>query len=259
MKNQYKIAIVPKGAAKVKIDEIRTNIATEYFTNRALENSAHINIIAPFHATEEQISNLITEIREELKFETKFSLLLKRYRFLKHQSRIASLEPHNPKPLINIHKAIRNIFATTQPDIKLVEMKMYQPRLTLAYKDITFIQFEKLRKDYADKSEEIDFKVENIEIWQRIEGEWKTITEIELQSDSFTRILTAGINEYIFTFQPVYSEELNELYYIVTYNGSDFVLAYNNDELQFKVQGQAPYDARTFENELSAMIESYNA
>lgn len=77
-------------------------------------------------------------------------------------------------------------------------------------------------------------------------------------SEGFSRTLKIGLVEYEFHFQPVRDDVLSELYYIVTYKGIDFIMAYDFETLQFKVQGTAPYDARLFENELGSIIEGYN-
>lgn len=79
-------------------------------------------------------------------------------------------------------------------------------------------------------------------------------------TENFTGSFTAGIKTYHCTFEPVRNDILEELYYLVTINGSEpFIMAYDNEKLQLVVQGAAPYIARDFENELSGIIESHNA
>lgn len=74
-------------------------------------------------------------------------------------------------------------------------------------------------------------------------------------SEIVTKTFTVGINAYSFSIEPIRDEILNELYYLVTCQNCLFIMAYDNDMLQFKVQGAAPYIARMLENELSNYIE----
>lgn len=75
-------------------------------------------------------------------------------------------------------------------------------------------------------------------------------------SDTVTRTIKAGINEYLFLIEPVRDEILNELYYTVSYLGQTFIMRYDFDELQFKIEGVAPDIAHILENELGYMLES---
>lgn len=248
------IAIVPAGLAKANIDAIRTKIAVEYFTTRALLNPAHITLVPPFYATDNQVSNLTTGFIEVLKFQNAFNIKLSRYSFFK-QNRVAFLDVDIPNPLAAIHTMLKGVFEALEPTIKFMAMAQYQPHVTLAYKDITPVQFTMMQINLLNKKESIDWKVDSIEIWIRVDRKWLVHDTLVLNPDSFTRTIKAGINEFKFTFQPVHSEELNELYYIVTYQDIDFIMKYDNDALQFKVEGAAPYDARMLENELANVIE----
>lgn len=257
MKSQYMIVFAPKGAAKTKIDAIRADIAVEYFTTNALDNPAHITLIPPFHATDEQIEKLIPEIIEELKFERSFEVKLQGYSFFS-KNRVAFLDVKPPKPLADIRSMIMEVFKSVEPSIEFMRMNHYNPNVTVACRDITPYQFSRLQVALANKNDTINWLIDCIEVWIRVEKQWLVHDTLELTPDYFIRTIKDGHIEYEFTFHPVRSEELSELYYLVTLDGVDFVMAYDNDELQFKVQGKAPQEASVFEDKLAQIIEEFN-
>lgn len=80
-----------------------------------------------------------------------------------------------------------------------------------------------------------------------------------MKNDSFTRPIHTEGRILWFTFEPVNNELLNgELSFIVTGpEVESFSMAYDKDELRFKVQRPAPYIAYEFEQQLGDIIESH--
>lgn len=60
------------------------------------------------------------------------------------------------------------------------------------------------------------------------------------------------------TFEGVADEILNEIYYLVSFNGYKFIMAIDADTATLKIQGAAPYLARDYEDQISDRIQAFN-
>lgn len=177
--NLYMIAVRPVGDNIKLIHEIRQSFSATYNVSKALDNPAHITIIPPFHATEDQIiaiSKIVSEVTP--KFE-KFQSHISKYGFF-DKNRVVYLGIDDTRPLKKLYSAIEEAVKNAVPDVKFRYTFKYTPHITIGYRDLDRDVYKAAKDELQEKLEDISFEITEVEIWIRKEG-WEIFDKTPLQ------------------------------------------------------------------------------
>lgn len=254
---QYSIVIIPTATVSEYVEKIAMAIAVRFKVEPA-ERPFKITLVNPFHCGEDQIQQLSAKLAEIIGKYDKMQTSINGYS-TKQESGSVFLMLSETDEIIHLQKVLLGVLKTSAPNLKPIIIRDYEPMICLVRNEFTRERAELFKKENEELTLAILWEIGVITIMKRENGQWTPYKEMPLNSGMFTRTIRTDNDTYTYTFEPVDDNMLNELYYIVSTQGSEpFIMRYDDDALQFKVEGPAPYEARMFENELSAFIENYN-
>lgn len=175
--NVYFIAIAPQKELSDKIRLISKDFAERFDSVKAFNNFPHITIIPPFKFPEEKEELLLNNFAHIKLDEAAFELALNSFQaFPNKKNPVIYIRPENTEPLKRLYDELNEFFYFTP-------YKSFHPHVTVAYKDLTYENFEKAWSEYQDKPFHENFIVNTVGIYKHTNNAWKLMRSISLREN----------------------------------------------------------------------------
>ncbi len=165
----YFIAIAPDSILSERIRLIQKDFAERFDSKKSYSNFPHITIIPPFN-NEKIHENEIIRRFKKLNIKTKpLEIFLDGFDcFPNKKNPVIFIKPKFSEDLNNLHQEIagKNIH--------------FYPHLTVAYRDLTYENFEKAWHEYENKSFKASLNVKSAGLYKHFNSKWNLIAENNL-------------------------------------------------------------------------------
>lgn len=167
---KYFLALVPPPAILEKAEEIKAEIRDQFGIKYALKSPAHITLKMPFVYNEAKEQVLIEKLNTVITNQNNFSVSLGGVRTFGR--RVIYIGVEDSQELLNLQEKLRVFFKQElHLNVELSDSN-YHPHMTLAFKDIKEMKFDKVLELVKSKSLSAKFNVDNIALLKRIDGKW---------------------------------------------------------------------------------------
>ena len=179
--NLYFIALIPKRELREKINAFKQDFAIRFNSSKALKVYPHITLKAPFKCSENAHKELVKWFNDLHIRQKKFSVELKNFgAFHNKKSPVVYVHPTLNKELKFMQKEIIASFSSLFPgDIHSVDID-FNPHVTVAYRDLEPVMFEKAWEEYKSKPFNADFEVDAFYLLQHDTKKWNIIATYNL-------------------------------------------------------------------------------
>lgn len=171
-KKLYLIAVTLPEELNRKIHLIKQEMAHDYQSKHTLRLPAHITLQKPFHFADEaflikSLGAFITDVPE-------FALRLKGYgAFIPKVIYIALAESEHLKGL---YRQLREwLISEAGFEHQWLSHTPFVPHITIAYRDLTKLNFTAAWKRYESRDFSADFIVRTIDLWRHSGKHWEVI------------------------------------------------------------------------------------
>lgn len=177
--NLYFLAIIPNGKAAGEVTALKQYIATCYNSRKALRVMPHITLKAPFTAAAPLQGEVLGWFGNLNLTATPFTVTLNGFgAFANARNPVIYVKPVASPQLSDLQNTIISSFKHTFPDIPLQPTERhFSPHMTIAYRDLTFDQFEKAWAEFKDKPYHAEFEVTSVALLQHDGEKWHVIAE----------------------------------------------------------------------------------
>jgi 2'-5' RNA ligase len=181
--NLYFLAIIPNGKVTGEVTAFKNHIAAHYNSHKALRVMPHITLKAPFNATAPQNGAVMGWFTYLNLKATPFTITLNGFgAFANAHNPVIYVKPENCLPLQQLQQEIINSFQNTFPGIAIQPTeRVFSPHMTIAYRDLTFEQFERAWGEFKDKPYFATFEATTVALLQHDGTKWHVIAEKKLQ------------------------------------------------------------------------------
>lgn len=170
------IAILAPEPVASEVTSFKEDIALRYNSRAALKNMPHITLKAPF-IMDAQHCRMLLQWFEDLRLETpKFSLQLNGFgSFPNSKKPVIFVKPEPSANLDGLQKEITSSFrADNFPALDSTD-KRFHPHMTIAYRDLSFHDYERAWADYAAKQYNAAFEVNEVVLFQHNGRQWNPV------------------------------------------------------------------------------------
>jgi 2'-5' RNA ligase len=173
MKQNLKlIALVPPEPIFSEIRKEQIHIADTWGPKHALRTPPHLTIIPPLSLTSSEIGWLFGMAGALAGTFYPFEMRLKDYNSFK--PRVVFIQPVVPKELHDLFEIWHQALMVKMPHVlDRYPERPYHPHVTLAHKDVTHPQFDKIWNYYSGKQFRTTFKVDHFCILSYHEHGWE--------------------------------------------------------------------------------------
>ncbi len=172
----YFIAVIPHEELSNKIRYIQKDFADRFQSSKAYRNFPHITIIPPFAHDEKNESEVVGHFFKTELDVSPFEIQLNNFEcFPNKKNPVIFIEPQNKNELKQLYKK----FDATMNIFKYISN--FNPHLTVAYRDLTFENFEKAWEEYQNKTFEENFLVERVILYKHFNGKWNELASKDLK------------------------------------------------------------------------------
>ena len=171
-KKLYFFAILPPEPYLADMQQLTEEISKKYNTRKALNSPPHITLIPPFWYFDEYLDDLL-DIQSNIN-ENMDSIPIEVEGFSTFPRKVLFLSVRRIQSLKDLVSQIYDLL----PEIVKSDIKLYpefHPHITVAFKDISWPNFKKAKKEYLQKSYHIKFESASISLLQHNKGKWKVI------------------------------------------------------------------------------------
>ncbi len=175
-KRLYFLAIVPGAPVQDEIMEMKRLARREFYSGHSLNSPAHITLIPPFYATEEEIESFVSALKVYLEKESSFAVKL--HNFSHFGKRVIFVDVEKNERLENFQKGAFDFFKSVFPHYK--KPNRFHPHVTVAFKDLTEEMFPVAWDFFKEEPYSAEFTVENVYLLKHKEKKWHTHAIIPL-------------------------------------------------------------------------------
>lgn len=165
MESLFFVAILPPPKISSDIDEIRKQCATDFQVYSALKPPVHITLIPPFkldQALEKKLANSLRNCGNFRPFEQE----LKDYGGF--PPKVIFIKASKSPEIINLHK---NIKTKLKPYLRESPGSI-NPHITIAYRDVSELVYEKIMEAYSKKHFRTNFNVDRFTLLKHDGKKW---------------------------------------------------------------------------------------
>lgn len=174
MKSLYFIAIEPHPELIADIKKIQLDFAERFQSVKAFRSFPHITLIPPFSLDDTQESACIQEFQKIKIGLQSFVVNLKGFgSFPKQNGSVVFIRPLYQPNLLLLREKFKG-FSTS------IFLPDYHPHLTVAFRDLSFENYQKAWEEYQNKAFSASFSVQEVGLYKHIEGKWKKISGLRL-------------------------------------------------------------------------------
>lgn len=174
------IAILPPEPVFTEIRQEQESIAATWGPRHALRTPPHITIIPPLLLSSGEVGWLYGMAYALASSVDAFRMELKDYNSFK--PRVVYIHPKINAPLVDLFHLWHEALKVKMPHVlEKYPERPYQPHITLAHKDVTHAQFDKMWSHYATKHFQASFLVDRFHILTHGEEGWTSEREYFLK------------------------------------------------------------------------------
>lgn len=168
----YLTALLPPSDLAAREHAIKQAIAERYDTHVAITKPAHITLVPPFRATDEQLNKIVEVHEAAAQHGNPFELMLDGFGcFEGNKTVFINVQPS--EPLQKLYEWLKSGFT----DADLAKEKHFhagplKPHLTVAYRDLTPESFEAIWQAYEHEPFSDTFPVNSIWIMKYVDRVW---------------------------------------------------------------------------------------
>jgi 2'-5' RNA ligase len=170
------IAILAPEPVASEVTLFKEDIALRYNSRAALKNMPHITLKAPFIIDAQHYLKLLHWF-EDLRIETpKFTLQLNGFGSFPNPKKPVIFVKPEPSP--NLHRLQKEIIGFYSADIFPAlnsTDKQFHPHMTVAYRDLSFPDYEQAWAEYAAKQYNAAFEVNEVVLLQHNGRQWNPV------------------------------------------------------------------------------------
>lgn len=172
----YFVAIEPDAELSAKVRAIQKDFAERFDSKKALNNFPHITIIPPFMHDEQNESEVLGHFHKTNLSSHPFEVQLNGFScFAKKKNPVIYIKPESSIDLRSVYKE----FDENMSAFKYV--RVFNPHLTVAYRDLLSENFEKAWNEYQNLSFYEIFRVSEIGLYKHFCRKWNLIASKELK------------------------------------------------------------------------------
>ena len=175
----YFIAINPREPLKSRVTEIKMDLQAKFNTKAALKSPPHITMHMPFRWKLKKI-DLITTTLEQLAVRTKaFYIELKD--FAAFPPRVIYLSVAENNALNNLKSGVSQLSLQKWKLFDRVDSRPFHPHMTVAFRDLTKVNFEKAWELFKTRAFEEQFLADKITLLKHNGKFWEEFMEFSFQ------------------------------------------------------------------------------
>lgn len=170
----YFVAIEPQPDLSTEIRSVTHDFAERFASSKAFRSFPHITVIPPFKFDEANESEVTGKF---LKFELKtrkFNVRLNGFACFEHPKHPVIFIKPEPSP------SLSELYESTVKAMHFNYVENFHPHLTVAYRDLSFENFQKAWNEYADRDFERTMQVKDLNLYKHFDGRWNVISSREL-------------------------------------------------------------------------------
>ena len=179
----YFIAIIPPKPIAEEVTLFKHDFANHYESSKALKVMPHITLKAPFKMFEADHKSVVGWFEKLTVSESRFEVVLKdfgAFRNLEHP--VIFVNPMVSEALTNLQRSLINQFGKAFPHVKRPSVdNNFHPHMTIAYRDLTYENFEKAWAQYEHKKFEAQFPLDSFHLLAHDGTKWNVIATQTLQ------------------------------------------------------------------------------
>ena len=139
----------------------------------------HITLKAPFRQTETEHKNVLQWFDNLVLSPKPFTVSLKGFgAFNNAKNPVIYIKPLLTPSLSTLQKNIITAFAEQYKELKISFIEQnFSPHITIAYRDLEYIQFEKTWEEFKNKDYTNEFQVNSIYLLQHNGKQWLPVAE----------------------------------------------------------------------------------
>lgn len=181
--NLYFIAIIPFKELRNKVTELKRDIATRFYSMKALKVMPHITLKAPFKLPMVAHDTLLKWFDGVQVPRQPFTVSLYGFGAFKNVKKpVIFVNPVANIPLMLLQREIVNSFKGIAPALIQQVDRRFKPHMTIAYRDLTLANFEKAWGEYSHKAFEEQFEINAVHLLQHNGHQWNVIASKPLAS-----------------------------------------------------------------------------
>lgn len=181
--NLYFVAIIPPQELCDKITAIKQDFAERFGSKHALKVIPHITLKAPFSVYKDAHDVVVNWFKNIPVDIPAFEQKLKNFgSFSNKRNPVIFIEPELSSALKQLQKLVLHQFIKSFPSIQVpLNEKKFYPHITIAYRDLTYADFQLAWDEFISKNFESVFLVNEIHLLQHDGGKWNSIARNSLQ------------------------------------------------------------------------------
>ena len=180
----YFIAILPPTSVAEKITAIKKEIAEQYGPKYALRILPHVTLQNPFKAPPTMEAAFFELLQEFATQQTPFSVQLKGFgSFQNKDNPVIYMNVEKNDAFSTLHKRLMNYLRKEFGFSHLLARSIFSPHLTLAYKDMTPVQFESAWPTFESRPFDVTFDVNHFYLLRHDGRQWAILEEFLLGED----------------------------------------------------------------------------
>lgn len=162
------------------ITAIKLEISKKYQTNHALKLFPHITLKVPFSLDRELENKLIDLLEIVAGNHSKFEVELSGFGSFEKRKPIFFIQPKPNEAMRNLQQEILNTMKINFPLLISDHDKKFHPHISLAYRDLSELNFKLLKEAYREKNFEAKFLVEEFDLLMHDKKQWNIVTKFNL-------------------------------------------------------------------------------
>lgn len=159
MEELYFIGIIPEPSVQDAVTAIKKDFKRLYHSSHALKSPPHITLIPPFKCTSSEIAHLSDRMAQFCENICSFKLSI--LNFGAFPPRVIFLQIVSDVHLYTLQNTLEQHLTANFHFIK-PSSRSFHPHMTVAFKDLTKLQFNAAWPIYAQRSFETEFKVREL-------------------------------------------------------------------------------------------------
>lgn len=165
----YFVAIEPSQNVIEKAKAIQKDFADRFQSEKSYRNFPHITLIPPFHWNESKENSIVEKFQNQSIETKKFTLIFDGFgSFPKDTNPVIFIQPQPSESL-------QNLFSEVQK-----KRKSFHPHLTVAYRDLSFENYQKAWSEYENKPFSEQFEISEIGLYKHFNGKWNLLSSKKL-------------------------------------------------------------------------------
>jgi len=137
--NSYYIALVPNAKISEEILKLKLDAEAKFGTKLALRSPAHITLVPPFTANDEELAHVLLAVNHQVKRHKQLHITIDdRDNFGSHTIFLQI------KNSLQLSKLFEELFVQVSQLVKTTDYKQFIPHITLANRDIPAESFSKI-------------------------------------------------------------------------------------------------------------------